>query len=148
MTTVLHLPARPDAPIACDMSTATDTPHDRFAEYRRLFERALIGRERRDDSVVLTFSSDAREAVEGLVRREAACCPFVDYRVDVIGDDLIWTTSTLRTGDDRAEVDTILDALYELPDHVGSGLEGFFERLAARGVEVIQAAPDRLELRS
>jgi hypothetical protein len=147
MTTVLHIPAQLDVPIACDMSTAQDTPDDRFAEYGRLFERALIGRERHDDSVVLRFTSDAREAVEDLVRREAACCPFVDYSVDIIGDDVVWTTTNLRSGDDRADVDTILEALYELPDHVGSGLEGYFERLAARGVEVIRAAPDRLELR-
>jgi hypothetical protein len=147
MTTVLHIPAQLDVPIACDMSTAQDTPDDRFAEYGRLFERALIGRERHDDSVVLRFTSDAREAVEDLVRREAACCPFVDYSVDIIGDDVVWTTTNLRSGDDRADVDTILEALYELPDHVGSGLEGYFERLAARGVEVIRAAPDGLELR-
>jgi hypothetical protein len=123
MTTVLHIPAHPDVPIACDMSTAEDTPHERFAEYGRLFERALIGRERRDDSVVLRFSSDARDAVEDLVRREAACCPFADYRVDVVGDDLVWTTTNPRSGDDRAGVDTILDAFYGLPGHVGSGLE-------------------------
>jgi hypothetical protein len=148
MTTVLHIPARLDAPIACDMSTAQDTPRDRLGDYGRLFERALTGRERRADSVVLTFSSDAREAVEDLVRREAACCPFVDYRVDVTDDQLVWTTTNPRSGDDRADVDTILEALYELPDHVGSGLEGYFERLAARGIDVIQAAPDRYELRS
>ena len=130
------------------MSTAQDTPSERFAEYGRLFERALIGRERRDDSVVLRFSADARETVEDLVRREAACCPFVDYRVDLIDDEVVWTTTNPRSGDDRAEVDTILESLYELPDHVGSGLEGYLERLAARGVEVVQAAPDRFELRS
>jgi hypothetical protein len=144
MSTVLHIPARSDAPIACDMSTAQDTFDERFADYRRLFERSLLGRERRGDGVVLRFSADAREAVEDLVRREAACCPFVDYRVDERGDDIVWTTTNPR-GD--GDVDTILDALYELPDHVGAGLDGYFERLAARGVEVVQAAPDRLELR-
>lgn len=116
MPTVLHLPARPNAAIACDMSTATDTPDDRLAEYRRLFERTLTGRVRRADGVVLTFTPDARAAVEDLVRREAACCPFADYRVDVSGDDVVWTTTNPRSGDDRADVDAILDALYELPD--------------------------------
>jgi hypothetical protein len=121
MTTILHIPARPGVPIACDMSTAQDTPEERFAEYARLFERSLTGRERRDDGVVLTFSGDARAAVEDLVHREAACCPFVDYRVDVTGDAVVWTTTNPRTGDDRAGVDTILTALYELPEHACTG---------------------------
>ena len=30
-------------PIACDMSTARDTPEERLAEYRRLFAQALVG---------------------------------------------------------------------------------------------------------
>jgi hypothetical protein len=102
----------------------------------------LTGRERRADGVVLRFSSDVREAVEDLVRREAACCSFLDYRVDALDDTVVWTTTNLRSGDDRASVDTILDALYELPDHVGLGPEGYFQRLADRGVKVVQAAPD------
>jgi hypothetical protein len=83
MTTVLDLPARPDAPIACDMSTAPDTPDDRLAAYRELFERAR--------TIVVTVPGDAREAVEVLARREAACCPFRNYRVDVDGDAVVWT---------------------------------------------------------
>jgi hypothetical protein len=120
MTPVLHIPARPDAPIACDMSTAQDTPDERLADYGRLFERALTERERRADSVVLTFTADAHEALLDLVRREAACCPFVDYRVQASDDTLVWTTTNPRGEDDRANVDAMLDALYELPDHVGS----------------------------
>jgi hypothetical protein len=115
MSTVLHIPAQPGAPIACDMSTAQDTPAERLADYARLFARSLTGRERGDDGVVLTFSAGARETVEDLVHREAACCPFVDYRVDLVGDAVVWTTTNLRTGDDRAAADVILDALYELP---------------------------------
>ena len=132
MTTVLNLPARPEAPIACDMSTAQDTPDERLAEYRRLFERALTSRERSEDAVVLTFHGDVRDAVEDLAHREAACCPFLDYRVEVIGDRVVWTTTNLRSGDDRRDVDVILAALYELPDHTGSGLEGYFQRLEVR----------------
>ncbi|HEX5622721.1 MAG TPA: hypothetical protein VFX51_30115 [Solirubrobacteraceae bacterium] len=143
MTTVLHIPARPDAAIACDMSTAQDTPAERLADYARLFERALTGRERRDDGVVLTFSRDAREDVEDLVRREAACCSFVDYRVDLSGGDVVWTTTNPRRGDDRADADVILDALYELPDHAGAGLDGYFERLAERGREAHGRHPAR-----
>ena len=47
MTTLLHLQASPETPIACDMSTATDTMGQRLREYQRLFEQALIRRERR-----------------------------------------------------------------------------------------------------
>jgi hypothetical protein len=115
MTNALHLQARPDAPIACDMSTAEDTPDERLLEYRRLFEHALLGRERRADAVVLRFRSDraTREAVEDLARREAACCPFLDYRVETAGDELIWTI----TGDARAGAQATLDAFHALPDH-------------------------------
>jgi hypothetical protein len=116
MTTVLHIPARLDAPIACDMSTAADTPSERLAEYRRLFARAPAGRERRDDGVVFTFRGDAgnREIVEDLARREAACCPFLDYRVETAGDTVVWTTTNPLSG--RAEADAILDAFLALPD--------------------------------
>jgi hypothetical protein len=115
MTTVLHLEARPDAPIACDMSSARDTPDERLAEYRELFERALLRRERRVDGVVFSFRADAgtREQVDDLARREHACCPFLDYRVETAGDEVIWTI----TGDGRAGVDVILDAFHALPDH-------------------------------
>ena len=83
MTTVLHIPAQLDVPIACDISTAQDTPDDRLAANRDLFERAR--------TIVVTVPGDAREAVEVLARREAACCPFRNYRVDVEGDVVVWT---------------------------------------------------------
>jgi hypothetical protein len=114
MTSVLHLPARTDAPIACDMSTARDTPQARLAEYHELFERALRGRERHADSVVLRFDAAAREQVEDLASREHACCPFVDYRVETAGDEVLWTTTNPVAGDERAAADVMLDALYAL----------------------------------
>jgi hypothetical protein len=113
MTTVLHLPPIAGAPIACDMSTARDTPEERLAEYRELFERALLGRERREDAVVLTFTVDARGQVEDLARREHACCPFVDYLVEVDGEQVRWTTTNTIHGE--GAVDAMLDALFELP---------------------------------
>jgi hypothetical protein len=112
MTTSLHLPARAGAPVACDMSTAEDTPDERLREYRELFERALLRHERGTDSVELSFRADpgTREAVEDLARREAACCPFLDYRVETAGAELTWTIS----GDERAEVAATLDAFHAL----------------------------------
>jgi hypothetical protein len=113
MTISLDLPARPGTPIACDMSTADDTPEERLLEYRRLFEAALLRRERRADNVSFWFRTEPglREALEALARREAACCPFLGYRVEAAGDELVWTT----TGDDRAAIQVFLDALHALP---------------------------------
>ena len=147
MTTLLHLTARAGAPIACDMSTARDTPEERLAEYRELFERALLGRERRDDAVALTFSADAREQVADLARREHACCPFVDYRVEAAGEQVVWTTTNTVQGEHRAAVDVMLDAFHDLPEHAGSDLDGYLDRLAERGVVFVRADAEHFELR-
>ena len=114
MTIVLHLPARAGAPIACDMSTATDTPDERLAEYARLLDGALVRRERRAHAVVFAFRSapGVRERVENLARREAACCPFLGYRVETAGAELVFSV----TGPEGADADAILDAFYALPD--------------------------------
>jgi hypothetical protein len=114
MTTVLHLPARAGAPIACDMSTAPDTPDERLALYGRLFDDALVRRERADHAVVfvLRATPGTCETAEELARREALCCPFMDYRVETSGDEVIFTIS----GAGREDVDTMLDAFYTLPD--------------------------------
>ena len=39
----------------------------------------------------VAFRADAREQVEDLARREHACCPFLDYRVEATGDEVVWT---------------------------------------------------------
>jgi hypothetical protein len=113
MTITLHLPARAGAPIACDMSTASDTPDERLREYDRLFAEAMLARERREDAVVFTFRGVAQAWVEDLARREAACCPFADYRVEADADTVMWT---ITNPDERPEVDQMLDAFYALPD--------------------------------
>jgi hypothetical protein len=88
MTAPLHLPARPGAPLACDLSTADDAAEERLAEYEELFQRALARR-----AIVLTFRAGpgVREQVDSLARREAACCPFAGYRVETDGAEVIWT---------------------------------------------------------
>jgi hypothetical protein len=121
MTLLLHIPPRASAPVACDMSTARDTPEERLREYTALFAHALVRRERTADAVVLAFRPTVGEQVVDLARREAACCPFGDYRVELTGDEVIWTTS----GDDRSAVDVMLDAFHALPDHADGG---FFAR--------------------
>jgi hypothetical protein len=145
MTDPLHIPARPDAPIACDMSTAEDTPDDRLAEYGRLFEQALVRRERGEGRVAFTFRADegVRELADTLARREAACCPFVDYRVETVGDEVIWAITNPRGSEERASVEAMLDAFYTLPDNAGSGMDGLLGRLAERGVQVDETEPQR-----
>lgn len=122
MTSVLHLPARPGAPIACDMSTASDTLDARVAEYRELFARALVRRERREGTVLLAFRPTAgtREHVEDIARRETLCCGFLDHRVETTPEEVTYTV----TNPGCPEADAILDALYALADGSGSELEG------------------------
>ena len=133
MTTDLHFPARADAPIACDMSTATDTPDQRLAEYSALFEH--------EGAVVFSFRADpgTREAVEDLARREAACCPFLDYRVETNADEVIYTVTNPDTGMERADAEVTLDAFYALPDHPGSDYAGLLAKLAEGGVRVVES---------
>jgi hypothetical protein len=141
MTTSLHLPARPGAAVACDMSTAPDTPDQRLRAYRDLFERALVRRERREDDVMIVFRADegTLATVEDLARREAACCPFLDHRVETVGDEIVWITGKAVAGEERAAVDATLDAFHALPDHAGPDFAGFLDRLADGGVQVVEA---------
>jgi hypothetical protein len=104
--------ADPAAPVACDMSGADDTPAERRAAYRALFERALLGRDRGRDSVTLRFRGVEHATVEELARREAACCPFLDYRVEALGDEVVWTISATATGERRESIEPILDAFH------------------------------------
>ena len=119
------------------MSTAPDTPDERLAEYGRLFERALLRRERLPDRVTFAFRAEGgtREAVEDLARREAACCPFLDHHVETAGNEVIWSIANLVTGVERATADVTLDAFYTLPDHPGSDYGGLLDRLELRGSE-------------
>lgn len=98
-------------------------------------------RERSDDGVVLAFGVDGgtQEALEDFARREAACCLFFDCRIEAVGEEVIWTVANVISGPERAAVDVMLDALYALPDHVGSGFDGYLGRLAQAGVEVVEA---------
>ena len=132
MTNSLHLPADPAAPIACDMSSAEDTPDERLEEYGQFFAQTLLRRERRADSVVFSFRADpgTSDGLKDLARREWACCPFLDYRVEPVGAEVIWTTTNTVTGEARAAVDAFLDIFYALPDHAGSDMAGLFDRLA------------------
>lgn len=114
MTNLLSSTAAADAPIACDMTGAEDTLVDRLAEYRRLFDDALLGRESTESSTTFRLAArpGVREWVLDLVRREAACCPFLSYRVDhevdARGEQIVWTTSGGLGGSDLAMLDDLL----------------------------------------
>jgi hypothetical protein len=149
MSNLLHLQARLDAPIACDMSAAPDTPDERLAEYGELFERALLRRDRPPDGIVFGFRADpgTREQVDDLARREHACCPFLDYRIETVGDEIVWTTTWPGSSVERGSVDAILDAMHALPDHAGEGMSGLLDKLAERGLTIVEAESERFELR-
>jgi hypothetical protein len=61
----------------------------------------------------------------------------LDYRVEAIGDEVIWTTNNRLDGSERAAIDAFLDVLYALPDHTGANIDGFLGQLADAGVETI-----------
>ncbi len=114
---VLLIQAKPDAPIACDMTRSGDTLEERVAEYGRLFAHALSDRRRAGDAVVLTFSAKpgVTEWIADLARREAACCPFVTYDVTSQGRHIVWKIS----GPSSPTVQAVLDQFYALPDRMG-----------------------------
>ena len=122
------------ARLVCDMTAAPDTPHERMAEYARLFEHALAGRQRTAGAVIWRFA--ARAGVEAWVRdlsaREAACCPFLVYTVTAHDSEITWQVA----GDQDPMVQAILDQFHQLPENIGDGLPGLLGRLHVAGLEV------------
>ena len=116
MTNLLTIPATPGAPVACDLTGAEDTIEQRLAEYRRLFEHAAVSRESTDDVTTFRFAGrpGVREWVQDLVRREADCCPFLSYEVDLEGEEIVWTTIRLGVSELAA-----LPGLWPLSADVG-----------------------------
>lgn len=123
-------------PIACDMTTATDTGPERMLEYQRLFSQALVGRERTAEGIRFRLRAD--EGVEAWVRdlaaREKACCAFFDFRVTTAGNEVQWDATVVD--DDIAR--DILDEFYALPDNLADGLDGLENRLTQRGLHFVE----------
>ena len=139
MTKLLSVTARPDAPVACDLTDAQDTLAERLAEYRRLFDHALVGRESTATSTTFRFAArpGVSEWVLDLVRREAACCPFLSYEVNQDHGQIVWTTS----GGVGASELALLDELLSGPGPVPDSSEAIARRLeAGSGVPVIVPA--------
>lgn len=95
MTMLLSIPAQPDAPVACELTTTKDALAERLNEYRRLFDHALLSRESTDTTTTFRLAAEpgVREWALDLVRREAACCPFLSYEVLVKDEQIVWTIS-------------------------------------------------------
>lgn len=135
--TVAHMTTSPNdnqKPLACDMTTAPDTPQQRMAEYARLFEHALTRSERTSDAVIWRFT--ARAGVHAWVRdladREADCCPFLTYTVTEHDGEVTYQIA----GDKEPMIQTILDEIHQLPDQIGAGLPGLLQRLETAGLAI------------
>lgn len=133
----------PLSPLICNMTDAPDTAQERMDEYGRLFAHALAGRERTDAG--LTFRFEARPGVEewvgDLSRREAACCPFFNYTIDIgDGSEVAWLIAT--DGDRFAEA--ILDEMYRLPDVIADGFPGLLRQLDNAGLAVKSSSDGRV----
>ena len=99
-------------PVACDMTNARDTPDERLAEYRRLFARALVARER--TAIGIRFRFRAEPGIEDWVRdlaaREKECCPFFGFDIAVDGEEVMWEAAVPETDEARA----VLEDFYAL----------------------------------
>ena len=112
----LEVVALPPEPVARqpdpDYRNPELTGPQRMAEYGRLFAQALVGRERTAGGIRFRLRAD--EGVEAWVRdlaaREKACCPFFDFSVHTVGDEVHWDATVVD--DDIAR--TILDEQAEL----------------------------------
>ena len=121
-------------PIACDMTDARDTPEERMAEYDRLFSQTFVGRERTPAGIRFRLRAD--DGVEAWVRdlsaREKACCPFFDFTVSTVGDELHWDIQVVD--DDTARA--VLDEFYDVPEAAAGGAQRMMDRLGGLGFEV------------
>lgn len=142
---IIH--ATPNAPVACDMTTAPDTPDERLAEYGRLFAHALVARDRTDDALEYTFAAKPGvwEWIADLVAREAACCPFFSYEVEHRDDQIVWTTRSHAGPAALDAVHAMLDEFYAGPDRFNDGL---VTRLEGRGVNIVSPEPGRFTMES
>lgn len=66
-------------PIACTLDGPSYT--ERVKAIRSLFAHALKGARRDGAQLHLTFDAAARAEVDDLVRKEKACCAFLDFRI-------------------------------------------------------------------
>jgi hypothetical protein len=125
----------PTVPIVCDMTTATDTPEQRLAEYHQLFGDHLVDRERVGDGIRFRFRAGEglADEIRDLAAREKACCAFFAFDVREHGDEIWWEMTVV----DDPIARQILDQMYELPDTVDEGLPHLHDRFADHGLVIV-----------
>lgn len=127
-----------EIPIACDMTTASDTAAGRLAEYRELFGDWLTGRERRGDGGI-RFRFGAGPGVERRVRdlaaREQACCPFFRFQVAVADGEVRWDAAVA----DGEPARQVLEEFYNLPDTVRQDTSAVRDRFTRAGLTILAA---------
>jgi hypothetical protein len=121
-------------PIVCDMTGAPDTPAERVAEYRRLFARSLLGRDRTAAGIRFRFraSPGLQDWIRDLARREKACCAFFSFEVTASGQEIWWDASV--ADDDIAR--QILEEFYRLPEVAGQGTAAVRQALPGQGLRI------------
>ncbi|WP_084965114.1 hypothetical protein [Thermoactinospora rubra] len=119
-------------PVVCDMSTAPDTVPQRLEEYRQLFARALVGREKTGRGVRFRFRAEPglRAHIEDLAAREKACCAFFAFEVTLDGGEIVWDWAV--SDDDAARA--VLDEFYHLPDRAAHSPAEVRDRLEGKGL--------------
>jgi hypothetical protein len=93
--------------LACSLSP--DEQAERGDELRELARRALSARDRKGNAIVLTYQSDPKveKALRSVIRREAECCPFLDFELLPGERELALRVSA------PAGAEAMLDLLYE-----------------------------------
>jgi hypothetical protein len=131
----MELPAA-DTPVVCDLSTATDTPEQRLDEYHRLFNQALISRDRTGNNGV-RFRLRAEDGIESWVRdlaaREKACCAFFAFDITTIGDEVIWMAEVIDNDTARA----VLDEFYALTENATKSVDDLRARFTEKGLAFV-----------
>lgn len=129
-------------PIVCDMTTAPDTAQQRLDEYRHLFGRHLIDREKAGQGIRFRLRAEPGVVawVRDLAAREKACCAFFAFEVTVEGDQVIWDCAVSDNDTARA----ILEEYYLLPDTTPQNPDVLEKRLADKGLHFVADAADPL----
>ncbi|SDK35335.1 hypothetical protein [Nonomuraea jiangxiensis] len=125
-------------PVVCDMTTAVDTLRQRMDDYRHLFGRHLLGRERTAEGIRFRLRAEpgVEERVRDLAAREKACCAFFAFDITTDGEQVLWDCAV--SDDDTARA--LLGEYYHLPETAARGLDDLGDHLAAKGLR-FAAAP-------
>ena len=122
-------------PIMCDLSGAPDTPAERIDAYRRLFDDALVARDRTVDGIRFRFRADSglEDRVRELARLETQCCAFFAFAINVAGGEVLLDATVVDDDSARA----VLDQFYHLPESIGAAMPTVHERFAEAGLRFV-----------